>query len=62
MEGYLVDVGLFAKEHPGREEGLLRARINIYGGRDLTKGFRRLNYHTVHARGLVEDMRIVYRK
>jgi len=54
LEGYVVDVGTFAKEHPGGE-GLLRAG---YGGRDLSEGFQKLNYHTRHARGLVEDMRI----
>jgi stearoyl-CoA desaturase (Delta-9 desaturase) len=54
VEGYVVDVGGFAKEHPGGE-GLLRAG---YGGRDLSEGFQRLNHHTRHARGLVEDMRI----
>jgi len=54
LDGYVVDVGAFAKEHPGGE-GLLRAG---YGGRDLSEGFRKLNYHTRHARGLMEDMRI----
>jgi cytochrome b involved in lipid metabolism len=54
LEGYLVDVGAFAAEHPGGE-GLLRAG---FGGRDLSQGFWRLNHHTRHARGLVEDMRI----
>jgi cytochrome b involved in lipid metabolism len=54
LEGYVVDVGAFAKEHPGGE-GLLRAG---YGGRDLSEGFRKLNHHTRHARGLVEDLRI----
>jgi len=54
LEGYVVDVGKFAKEHPGGE-GLLRAG---YGGRDLSEGFWKLNHHTRHARGLVEDMRI----
>ena len=54
LEGYLVDVGTFAGEHPGGE-GLLRAG---FGGRDLSQGFWRLNHHTRHARGLVEDMRI----
>jgi cytochrome b involved in lipid metabolism len=54
VEGHVVDVAGFAKEHPGGE-GLLRAG---YGGRDLSKGFQRLNHHTRHARGLVEDMRI----
>lgn len=54
LEGYAVDVGEFAKEHPGGE-GLLRAG---FGGRDLSEGFWKLNRHTRHARGLVEDMRI----
>ena len=54
LDGYLIDVGIFAAEHPGGE-GLLRAG---YGGRDLSEGFRNLNHHTGHARGLVEDMRI----
>ena len=54
LEGYVVDVGAFAIEHPGGE-GLLRAG---YGGRDLSEGFWKLNHHTRHARGLVEDMRI----
>ena len=54
LEGYVVDVGAFAREHPGGE-GLLRAG---YGGRDLSEGFWKLNHHTRHARGLVEDMRI----
>jgi len=54
LEGYVIDVGNFAKEHPGGE-GLLRAG---YGGRDLSEGFRKLNFHTRHAKGLVEDMRI----
>jgi stearoyl-CoA desaturase (Delta-9 desaturase) len=54
LEGYAVDVGAFAKEHPGGE-GLLRAG---FGGRDLSEGFWKLNHHTRHARGLVEDMRI----
>jgi cytochrome b involved in lipid metabolism len=54
LEGYIVDVARFAKEHPGGE-GLLRAG---YGGRDLSEGFWKLNHHTRHARGLVEDMRI----
>ena len=54
LEGYVVDVGEFAKEHPGGE-GLLRTG---YGGRDLSEGFWKLNHHTRHARGLVEDMRI----
>jgi stearoyl-CoA desaturase (Delta-9 desaturase) len=54
LEGYVVDVGGFAREHPGGE-GLLRTG---YGGRDLSEGFHRLNHHTRHARGLVEDMRI----
>jgi len=54
LEGYAVDVGGFAKEHPGGE-GLLRAG---YGGRDLTSGFHKLNHHTRHARGLMDDMRV----
>jgi stearoyl-CoA desaturase (delta-9 desaturase) len=54
LEGYVVDVGGFANSHPGGE-GLLRAG---YGGRDLSEGFRKLNHHTRHARGLAEDMRI----
>lgn len=54
LEGYVVDVGAFSREHPGGE-GLLRAG---YGGRDLSEGFQKLNHHTRHARGLVEDMRI----
>ena len=54
LEGYLIDVGTFATEHPGGE-GLLRAG---FGARDLSHGFWKLNYHTQHARGLVEDMRI----
>ena len=54
LNGYVIDVGEFAKEHPGGE-GLLRAG---YGGRDLSEGFRKLNHHSRHARGLVEDMRI----
>jgi stearoyl-CoA desaturase (Delta-9 desaturase) len=54
LEGYVVDVGAFAREHPGGE-GLLRAG---YGGRDLSEGFWKLNRHTRHARGLAEDMRI----
>ena len=54
LDGYVVDVGTFAREHPGGE-GLLRAG---YGGRDLSEGFKRLNHHTQHARGLVEDRRI----
>jgi cytochrome b involved in lipid metabolism len=54
LEGYVIDVGDFAREHPGGE-GLLRAG---YGGRDLSEGFWKLNHHTRHARGLVEDMRI----
>jgi cytochrome b involved in lipid metabolism len=54
LEGYAVDVGAFAKEHPGGE-GLLRAG---FGGRDLSEGFWKLNHHTRHARGLVEDMRV----
>jgi len=54
LEDFVVDVGAFAKEHPGGE-GLLRAG---YGGRDLSEGFRKLNHHTRHAKGLVEDMRI----
>jgi stearoyl-CoA desaturase (delta-9 desaturase) len=54
LDGYVVDVAGFAKEHPGGE-GLLRAG---YGGRDLSHEFRTLNHHTRHARGLVEDMRI----
>jgi cytochrome b involved in lipid metabolism len=54
LEGYVVDVRAFAQEHPGGE-GLLRAG---YGGRDLTSGFYKLNHHTQHARGLMEDMRV----
>jgi stearoyl-CoA desaturase (delta-9 desaturase) len=54
LEGYVIDVGAFAREHPGGE-GLLRAG---YGGRDLSEGFYKLNHHTRHAKGLVEDMRI----
>jgi cytochrome b involved in lipid metabolism len=54
LEGYLIDVGTFATEHPGGE-GLLRAG---FGARDLSQGFWKLNHHTQHARGLVEDMRI----
>jgi stearoyl-CoA desaturase (Delta-9 desaturase) len=54
LEGYAVDVGAFTKEHPGGE-GLLRAG---FGGRDLSEGFWKLNHHTRHARGLVEDMRV----
>lgn len=54
IEGYLVEVGSYAEEHPGGE-GLFRAH---YGGGDATKGFQKLNHHTAHARGLVEDMRI----
>ena len=54
LEGYLIDVGAFATEHPGGE-GLLKAG---FGGRDLSHGFWKLNHHTQHARGLVEDMRI----
>jgi stearoyl-CoA desaturase (Delta-9 desaturase) len=54
LERYVIDVGAFAKEHPGGE-GLLRAG---YGGRDLSEGFQKLNHHTRRARGLVEDMRI----
>ena len=54
LEGYVIDVGAFAREHPGGE-GLLRAG---YGGRDLSEGFCKLNHHTRHAKGLVEDMRI----
>lgn len=53
IEGYLVEVGQYAEEHPGGE-GLLRAHY----GRDATKAFHKLNHHTAHARGLVEDMRI----
>jgi len=54
LEGYLIDVGAFVSEHPGGE-GLLRSG---FGGRDLSEGFWKLNHHTRHARGLVEDMRI----
>lgn len=54
IEGYVVEVGSYAHEHPGGE-GLLRAH---YGGGDATAGFKKLNHHTIHARGLVEDMRI----
>lgn len=54
IEGYLVEVGSYAEEHPGGE-GLFRAH---YGGGDATKGFQKLNHHTAHARGLVEDLRI----
>jgi len=56
LEGYVIDVGAFAPEHPGGES-LLRAG---YGGRDLSEGFWKLNRHTRHARGLVEDMRIAW--
>ena len=54
LEGYVIDVGGFAREHPGGE-GLLRAG---YGGRDLSEAFYKLNHHSRHAKGLVEDMRI----
>lgn len=54
IEGYLVNVGSYAEEHPGGE-GLLRSH---YGGGDATKAFLKLNNHTAHARGLVEDLRI----
>lgn len=54
IEGYLVDVGSYAEEHPGGE-GLFRAH---YGGRDASKGFHKLNHHTAHARSLMEDLRI----
>lgn len=54
LDGYLVDVGEYAAEHPGGE-GLLLAH---YGGRDATNKFAKLNNHTAHAKGLVEDMRV----
>jgi cytochrome b involved in lipid metabolism len=54
LDGYLVDVGAFSQEHPGGD-GLLKAG---YGGRDLSTGFRTLNYHSDYAKGLVEDMRV----
>ncbi|CCG81290.1 Stearoyl-CoA desaturase [Taphrina deformans PYCC 5710] len=54
IEGYVVEVGAYAEEHPGGE-GLLRAH---YGAGDATKAFLKLNNHTAHARGLVEDFRI----
>lgn len=54
LDGYVVEIGSYAHEHPGGE-GLLRA---YYGGMDATSSFKKLNHHTAHARGLVEDMRI----
>lgn len=54
LDGYAVDVEHYMHEHPGGE-GLLRA---YSGARDATKTFATLNYHTAHARALVEDMRI----
>lgn len=54
LNGLLVDVGKFASKHAGGQDVLTAG----FGGRDLSERFQKLNHHTEHAIGLVEDMAI----
>lgn len=54
LDGFVVDVQSFSREHPGGKSVLEAG----YGGKDLSTGFRELNNHSRHALEIYKGLRI----